>query len=166
MVDAEGTSFIWPKSNQPIRTGSNDGCQFFGPLISGTVSAIPVDAAKIDHSGSPMARPSVEFFIVNNIKPVVASLLACLVTTSSIHAEITVDVSKITCKEFMFDTVTLPDNIAYWLSGYYNGKRGNTVLDITALRDYVNKVEQYCLQNQDMTVMKAAETILNVNKKL
>ena len=87
-------------------------------------------------------------------------------TTSSIHAEITVDVSKITCKEFMFDTVTLPDNIAYWLSGYYNGKRGNTVLDITALRDYVNKVEQYCLQNQDMTVMKAAETILNVNKKL
>ena len=46
MVDAEGTSFIWPKSNQPIRTGSNDGCQFFGPLISGTVSAIPVDAAK------------------------------------------------------------------------------------------------------------------------
>ena len=66
----------------------------------------------------------------------------------------------------MFDTVTLPDNIAYWLSGYYNGERGNTVFDITALRDYVYKVEQYCLQNQDMTVMKAAETILNVSKKL
>jgi acid stress chaperone HdeB len=105
-----------------------------------------------------------EVRIVTNITSIVAGLLLCLMTVPSALSGITIDVSKITCKEFMFDTVTLPDNIAYWLSGYYNGKRGNTVFDITALRDYVNEVERYCLQNQDMTVMKAAETVLNVNK--
>jgi hypothetical protein len=47
------------------------------------------------------------------------------------------------------------------LCGYYNGKRGNTVLDVAGLRDYVNKVEQYCLANNEMTVMKAAEAVIN-----
>ena len=96
---------------------------------------------------------------MSNVKSILAGLLFCLVTAPSARAEITIDVSKITCKEFLFDTITLPDNIAYWLSGYYNGKRGNT-----GLRDYVNKVEQYCVGNQDMTVMKAAETVLNSGK--
>ena len=101
---------------------------------------------------------------MTNIKSVVAGLLFCLVTAPSVRAEITIDVSKISCKELSLPTLIMPDDIAYWLSGYYNGKRGNTVFDITALRDYVTEVEQYCLQNQDMTVMKAAETVLNVNK--
>lgn len=98
------------------------------------------------------------------IKPVAGSLLLCLVTTSSTHAEITVDISRMTCKDMLFSSITLPDNIAYWLSGYYNGRRGNTVLDIVGLRDYVNKVEQDCLQNQDMTVLQAAEGILGVRR--
>jgi acid stress chaperone HdeB len=101
---------------------------------------------------------------VTNIKSVVAGLLFCFVTVPSVRAEITIDVSKMSCKELLLPTLIMPDDIAYWLSGYYNGKRGNTVFDITALRDYVYKVEQYCLQDQDMTVMKAAETVLNVNK--
>ena len=49
-------------------------------------------------------------------------------------------------------------------SGYYNGKRSNTVLDVNALLDYVSKVEDYCLHNQDVMVMKAAETLLGVSK--
>jgi len=38
------------------------------------------------------------------------------------------------------------------------------VLDVNALLDYVSKVEEYCLHNQDVMVMKAAETILGVSK--
>lgn len=101
---------------------------------------------------------------MTNVTSIVAGLLLCLMAVPSARSGITIDVSKITCKEFMLATVTTPDNIAYWLSGYYNGERGNTVLDITALRDYVYKVDQYCLQNQDATVMKAAQSILNVSK--
>jgi acid stress chaperone HdeB len=98
---------------------------------------------------------------VTNIKSVVVGLLFYLVTVSSVRAEITIDISKISCKDFLLPTFILPDDIAYWLSGYYNGKRGNTVLDVAGLRDYVNKVEQYCLANKEMTVMKAAEAVIN-----
>lgn len=99
-----------------------------------------------------------------NMKSIVAGLLFCLATVVSAGAQVTVDVSKITCKEFLHDTVTVPENIAYWLSGYYNGKRGNTVFDVNSLKDNVGKVESYCLKNQDITVMQAAEILFGVSR--
>jgi hypothetical protein len=38
------------------------------------------------------------------------------------------------------------------------------VFDSTVLKDYVGKVQDYCLNHEDMTVMKAAETLLNIGK--
>ena len=99
-----------------------------------------------------------------NPKSIVAGLLFCLAAAPAAHAQVTIDVSKITCKEFLYDTITVPDNIAYWLSGYYNGKRGNTVFDVNVLKGYVTKVQDYCLRHQDITVMTAAETLLGVGK--
>jgi acid stress chaperone HdeB len=101
---------------------------------------------------------------VTKLKSVTAGLLLCLVAAASAGAQVTVDVSKITCKEFLYDTVTVPDNIAYWLSGYYNAKRGSTVFDVNALKGYVSKVQDYCLHNQTVTVMKAVETLLSPAK--
>jgi len=105
---------------------------------------------------------------VTNSKSIVAGLLFCLVfglvAAPAARAQVTIDVSKITCKEFLYDTITVPDNIAYWLSGYYNGKRGNTVFDVNVLKGYVTKVQDYCLRHQDITVMTAAETLLGVGK--
>jgi acid stress chaperone HdeB len=102
--------------------------------------------------------------VTNTKFSIVAGLLFCLVIVPSARAQVTIDVSKITCKEFLNDTITVPDNIAYWLSGYYNGKRGNTVFDANLLKDYVNKVQDYCIHNEDVTVMKAAEILLGVSK--
>jgi HdeA/HdeB family len=43
-------------------------------------------------------------------------------------AQVTIDVSKITCEQYILYTVANPHDIAVWLSGYYNGKRNNTVI--------------------------------------
>jgi acid stress chaperone HdeB len=99
------------------------------------------------------------------MKSIIAAAVFCLVAVSSAQGDVPVDIAKITCRDFLLDTITLPDSLAYWISGYLNGKRGgNTVVDVVGLRDHVNKVEQYCLQNQDSTVMKAAETVLGGDK--
>jgi len=92
-----------------------------------------------------------------------AGLLLCLAAAAPSRAQITIDATKLSCKDFLTETVVAPDKISYWLSGYYNGKRQNTDLNVTALRDYVNKMWDYCLHNQDATVMKAAETLLGGN---
>lgn len=101
---------------------------------------------------------------MTNLKAIAAGLLFCIAPTASIHAEITIDISKITCKEFLLTTILSPDNIAYWINGYYQGKRGNTVLTVAGLQDYITKVENFCISHREMTVMNAAQTILNSGK--
>ena len=87
-------------------------------------------------------------------------LLLCLAAVAPCRAQITIDPTKLTCREFLTETVTAPDKISYWLSGYYNGKRRNTNLNASALLEFIEKMRDYCVQNQDVPVMKAAETLL------
>jgi acid stress chaperone HdeB len=76
------------------------------------------------------------------------------------HAQVTVDVSKITCEQYILFTVADPHDIAVWLSGYYNGKRNNTVLDTQQFREHGKKVMEYCELNLKSTVMDAVEKVL------
>jgi hypothetical protein len=39
------------------------------------------------------------------------------------QAQVTVDVSKITCEEYLTDTITFSQYVVMWLSGYYNASR-------------------------------------------
>ena len=55
--------------------------------------------------------------------------------------------------------------IASWLSGYFNGKRNNTMVDIGTIRSNKDKVEDYCRMNQDVTIMDAARTALGLDKQ-
>ena len=48
-------------------------------------------------------------------------------------AQVTLDVSKITCRQFALHEVAKPRSVAIWLSGYYAGKRDVTTIDIQAL---------------------------------
>ena len=106
----------------------------------------------------------IEVVTVTSFKPIVCALLFCLVSASGASAQIMIDVARITCKQFLNDTITVPDNIAYWLGGYYDGQRGNTEFDIDVLKHNVSKLEDYCVHNQDVTVMNAVETLLGLSR--
>ena len=80
------------------------------------------------------------------------------------RAQVTVDVSKITCEQYILFRVADPHDIAMWLSGYYNSKRNNTVLDTQEFRDHAQKVMDYCQLNLKTTVMDAVEKVLNIKK--
>ena len=56
-----------------------------------------------------------------------------LETTPEAQAEVTLDVSKLTCEQFLGYKLTTSEKIATWLSGYHNGKRGNTSLGVHGL---------------------------------
>lgn len=85
-----------------------------------------------------------------------------VVSAGPARAQVSVDIAKITCRQLLFDKVISPNtkSIALWLSGYYNAKRDNTVLDIGALAKNTDKVEDYCRMNLDVTVMTAVEKAL------
>ena len=83
---------------------------------------------------------------------------------SAARAQMTVDFAKVTCKQFVASKFARPKSIAYWLSGYYNGKNSNTSVDIREMEQNVHKLETYCRKNHEMVVMDAAKNVLNVEK--
>jgi HdeA/HdeB family len=88
--------------------------------------------------------------------------LALIFGAPAAQAQVSVDVAKITCRQLFFDKMISPNekSLALWLSGYYNAKRNNTVLDLGALAKNVDKVEDYCRMNEDATVMDAVTKAL------
>ena len=90
--------------------------------------------------------------------PVVSLIIACGFMPAA-QAQVTLDVAKITCDQFTGYKITNPQNIAIWLSGYYNGKTGNTVLDTQALTANAQKLRDYCIRNPKIMVMQAVETL-------
>ena len=89
-----------------------------------------------------------------------SGLIFALDTVPLARAQVTLDVSKITCDQFTGYKITDPQNIAIWLSGYHNGKRDNTVIDTQGLVANAKKLEEYCLRNPQTPVMHAADVLL------
>ena len=101
---------------------------------------------------------------VTSFKSIVCALLFCAVSASGAAAQIMIDVARITCEQFLHDTITVPDNLAYWLGGYYDGRLGNTEFDVAVLKHNVSKLEDYCQAHRDTTVMTAVETLLHLSR--
>src|ERR1700756_1147647 len=86
--------------------------------------------------------------------------LVIAAATSAGHAQVTVDVAKITCGQFLAYSIADPKDIALWLNGYYVGKRGGgTLLDTQGLKANYDRLRSHCLINQDQPVMPAVETL-------
>jgi hypothetical protein len=99
------------------------------------------------------------------LRQIAISLGLLLVASSPLGAQVTVDVSKLTCEQFATYKVTNPKYLAVWLSGYDHGRRGDVVVDMQQLVANTEKLEDYCLKNPTVPMMKAAETILEPQKQ-
>jgi acid stress chaperone HdeB len=82
------------------------------------------------------------------------------------QAQVTVDVTKINCDQFVHHKISEPSLIAAWLSGYYSAKRNNSIIDLQTLDEDVSKVKNYCSdeKNFKVPVMKAVEQVLGKRK--
>src|SRR3974377_2060553 len=92
-------------------------------------------------------------------------LLPLCLVASAVHAQTTIDVEKITCRQFLLGHFCASQrSVANWLSGYYNGKRGNTVIEVGSMQKNVRALEHYCRKNHEMPVMDAAKKCLGAEK--
>ncbi len=91
-------------------------------------------------------------------------LLPAFFAAAPAPAQVTVDITKITCRQFIAGTMVPTKSIALWFSGYYNGKAGNTQIDLGQMRPNASKVEDYCALHQDETVMNAVTAVFGPGK--
>ena len=94
-------------------------------------------------------------------KLIPASCLVLVVAAAApAHAQVTLDVAKITCDQFTGYKITNPQNISIWLSGYYNGQRGNTILDTQELTANAQKLRDYCIMHPEVPILRAVEALV------
>jgi len=87
-----------------------------------------------------------------------------LIVSSTTQAQMSFDFRRYTCEQFM--TAPLGERVinAAWYSGYYNGKRNNTNVDLTKFEANAKAVVESCEKNPKQTVMQAAEKVLKAKK--
>ena len=90
---------------------------------------------------------------------VALGLIIALEKIPPAQAQVTLDISKVTCDQYNAYKVTNPQNIAIWVNGYYHGKRGDVTLDTQGLIANARKLRDYCRRNPQTLVMQAVETL-------
>jgi hypothetical protein len=88
--------------------------------------------------------------------------LAGTFLVSGAHAQVSIDVSKITCEQMSKSSNPLA--VELWLSGYYAGKRNDPTIDVVAVNQNADKVAEYCKSNPNDALMKAVEASAGASK--
>ena len=101
-----------------------------------------------------------------NGKLVAAGFALVLALTSFASGQVTIDVSKVTCDQFVHGKVGPTRSVGLWLSGFYNGKRDNVSFDLQRFEESLSKVERFCyIENNFQTpVLQAIEQVLGDKK--
>jgi hypothetical protein len=73
-----------------------------------------------------------------------AFVLVLISMTPAAHAQVTVDISKITCEQF--NVLPKADSVSIWLSGYYHGDRHDSVVEINKFEDNARDLRAACRQ--------------------
>ena len=92
----------------------------------------------------------------------VISAFSLMMSYSPAAAQVTLDASKVTCEQFVHSKVASPRLVAAWLSGFYNGKLDNRIIDLQTFEANVSKLQNFCYleKNYTLPVMQAVEQVL------
>ena len=85
-----------------------------------------------------------------------------LVGLQAVQAQVTIDITKITCDQFLAGQLTDANTLSAWLNGYLNGARNKTLVDPLSLR--ASNLITYCITHTDMPVLDAARNLVGADK--
>jgi acid stress chaperone HdeB len=91
------------------------------------------------------------------IKTITAAALAAFLLAVPATAQVLVDVSKITCDQYITQRITHMQTVNVWLSGFYAGRRNNPVVDTQALNKNANRISRFCESHREMPLLDAVE---------
>jgi acid stress chaperone HdeB len=99
------------------------------------------------------------------VRLLLTSALFLFVQMPTTQAQVTVDVSKITCEQVLMEKLAWTEReVVVWLSGYYHGKRNDTIVEPETIKKDEEKVNHYCYEHRDTTLMDAVKVVLGFDK--
>jgi len=75
------------------------------------------------------------------------------------RAVVKVEMSQITCREFIDYSFDKSEAIGAWMSGYWNAQRGIETLDLNRYRANAKRVSNYCKSHKKATLLSTIEKV-------
>lgn len=72
-------------------------------------------------------------------------------------AQVVLDMTLITCGEYMGQNRDTQDVLAAWMSGYFNAAKNQSMVDLARFERNRKAVEKYCKTHKPETVMSAIQ---------
>jgi len=86
-----------------------------------------------------------------------ALVLLGIALPSFAQAQIAIDMSRVTCADYLALPPAQSKNFSAWMSGWVNQKAGYAWVDLNAYERNVASVKQWCALNPQATVMSALQ---------
>ena len=89
----------------------------------------------------------------------VALLAAAMMAGSamSASAQVMVDMSLVTCKQYLESDPERAVILASWMGGYFSASKNLSTVDFRYVKRNTSKVEKYCKSHRDETLMSAVQ---------
>lgn len=88
---------------------------------------------------------------------VTMSALCAILAATPAKAQVVLDMTMLTCRQYLEADKARQDLIAAWMSGYYNAAKNNPVFNATLFQQNRNKVTAHCKRNRNETLMSAIQ---------
>jgi acid stress chaperone HdeB len=86
-----------------------------------------------------------------------ACALSLVALSIPAKAQVIVDLSLVTCGQYMGKDRDTQDVIAAWMSGYYNAAKNQGMVDLSRFERNRKAVEKYCKTHKLETLMSAIQ---------
>src|SRR5215469_4861990 len=90
-------------------------------------------------------------------KLVFALAIATLILPGASHAQATLDMTQVTCANYLAMSPDQSRIFSAWMSGWYNQKFGYTTVGFDDFGGNVASVQQWCAGNPPATIMAALD---------
>jgi hypothetical protein len=92
-----------------------------------------------------------------NRRLIFAGVLAAVAVAVPANAQVMIEMSEITCKQFAEYDADTQDFVANWMRGYFSAKNNMTVIDSRDVKRNTDKVVRYCKKKPKSFLMEAIQ---------
>jgi hypothetical protein len=89
-------------------------------------------------------------------------VIAGALAPSLAHAQVDIDMGRVTCGEFLAMPPGRADLFAAWMSGWVHQKEGRPQIDLVAFKKNIGNVKSWCGYHKDESVMRGLYDALGI----
>jgi hypothetical protein len=79
------------------------------------------------------------------------------------NAQLTIDMGKITCGQYLAMPPSQSDNFSAWMSGWFSYKNNRPFVDLVVHQKNIASVKDWCKYHPDQSVMNGLKNAIVVN---